>query len=232
MLSPRLRFTLPKALAAFAVTVLAAGSSLVFFVPVSASPVRVLEKEKTVVLPERPTPHETEGVHKPPPVPRPPVTKRSSAKPTNKALPRHRARHPRVRPSASPRPVPVATPTPTATPIPTSTPAPIPVNPAIRAQVILLINQQRAAVGAGQLASSSALSEQCQAWTAHMAATQNMVHSDLPSGGEIIAMGYNTAADVVQGWLDSPPHKAIMLDPRYTEIGSGFLNGYWTVQFG
>jgi uncharacterized protein YkwD len=51
-------------------------------------------------------------------------------------------------------------------------------------------------------------------------------------GGEIIASGPSTAEAVVDLWMNSPDHRQILLDDRYEIIGSGYVNGYWTVQFG
>jgi len=39
--------------------------------------------------------------------------------------------------------------------------------------------------------------------------------------GETIAYGQRTAAEVVAGWLESPPHRRILLDGRATESGIG-----------
>lgn len=61
--------------------------------------------------------------------------------------------------------------------------------------------------------------------------------------GENIAAGYRTAAEVVQGWINSPGHKANMLNPQYNEIGIGYYylandtgstnyRSYWTQVFG
>jgi uncharacterized protein YkwD len=37
--------------------------------------------------------------------------------------------------------------------------------------------------------------------------------------------GFDYAATMVQMWMDSPPHRAILLDPRLTRIGVGRANG-------
>jgi uncharacterized protein YkwD len=55
--------------------------------------------------------------------------------------------------------------------------------------------------------------------------------------GECIAAGFADAASVVNGWLGSTGHRAIMLSTGYTEIGSGFYQGgtwgtYWTTDYG
>jgi len=40
--------------------------------------------------------------------------------------------------------------------------------------------------------------------------------------GENIAAGYDTAAEVVSGWMDSPGHRANILNASYTSIGVGY----------
>lgn len=37
--------------------------------------------------------------------------------------------------------------------------------------------------------------------------------------GENLALGFDTAADTVQAWINSPSHKANLLNTRYSEIG-------------
>jgi len=65
-----------------------------------------------------------------------------------------------------------------------------------------------------------------------MASRDVLQHSSMTYGGEIIASGPTTAAAVVDLWMNSAPHREIMLSSRYTLAGSGYVNGYWTVQFG
>jgi uncharacterized protein YkwD len=58
--------------------------------------------------------------------------------------------------------------------------------------------------------------------------------------GENIAYGQESAQDVVAGWLASPGHCANIMNPAFTEMGSGFAAGvdgkkmriYWTQEFG
>ena len=55
--------------------------------------------------------------------------------------------------------------------------------------------------------------------------------------GENLAVGHSSPSVVVKQWLDSPGHRAIMLDPAYREIGIGFGTGgswgrYWTMLAG
>lgn len=56
-------------------------------------------------------------------------------------------------------------------------------------------------------------------------------------GGENIAYGYRTPRDVVAGWMNSPGHRANILNCRFVAIGVGLAydrNGrpYWTQMFG
>ncbi len=54
--------------------------------------------------------------------------------------------------------------------------------------------------------------------------------------GENIAMGYATPAAVVNAWMNSPGHRANILNPHFTEIGIGHASGggaiYWVQDFG
>lgn len=51
--------------------------------------------------------------------------------------------------------------------------------------------------------------------------------------GENIAKGYRTPEDVVEGWMNSPGHRANILNVNYTHIGVGFESkGFnWTQMF-
>lgn len=54
--------------------------------------------------------------------------------------------------------------------------------------------------------------------------------------GENIAAGKSTPEAVMNSWMNSPGHKANMLNSRFTHIGVGYANGgpyrhYWTQQF-
>jgi len=56
------------------------------------------------------------------------------------------------------------------------------------------------------------------------------------AGGENIAYGQRTPAEVMQAWMNSPGHRANIMSPIYTEIGVGAAkasNGtlYWTQMF-
>jgi len=56
------------------------------------------------------------------------------------------------------------------------------------------------------------------------------------SAGENIAYGQRTPTEVMNGWMNSPGHRANILSPSYTQIGVGLAktsNGvcYWTQMF-
>ena len=51
------------------------------------------------------------------------------------------------------------------------------------------------------------------------------------SAAENIAMGYRTAEAVVNAWMNSPSHRENILSTRYTSMGIGHTDGYWTQWF-
>ena len=53
------------------------------------------------------------------------------------------------------------------------------------------------------------------------------------SAGENIAKGQNTAAEVVQAWMNSEGHRANILSKNFTHIGVGYVKdgNYWTQMF-
>ena len=61
----------------------------------------------------------------------------------------------------------------------------------------------------------------------------------LAAGGENIAAGQRSPAQVVQGWMDSPGHCRNAMNPSFTETGLGHVEvrdgnfgHYWTQKFG
>lgn len=56
------------------------------------------------------------------------------------------------------------------------------------------------------------------------------------SAGENIAMGQRSAADVMNGWMNSPGHRGNILNANFTQIGVGYAvnsrgTPYWTQMF-
>lgn len=53
------------------------------------------------------------------------------------------------------------------------------------------------------------------------------------AAGENIAQGQRSPQEVVQAWMDSPGHRANILNGNFTHIGVGYVKSgnYWTQQF-
>ncbi|HSA48659.1 MAG TPA: CAP domain-containing protein [Yinghuangia sp.] len=123
----------------------------------------------------------------------------------------------------------------------------------LRTEVIALTNAERARHGLGPLTAEPRLTQAAQAHSADMAARDYFDHSS-PDGrqpadrvraagydysrvAENIAAGQTTPAEVVEGWMNSPGHRANILTPELTQIGIGLAHGgtyttYWTQVFG
>lgn len=122
---------------------------------------------------------------------------------------------------------------------------------AFEAETLKLINEARAKVGAPPIQSTPSLEQLARFHSSDMANSNKFSHDGsggenfgtridwgcdpYSRAGEIIGWNYQTPRDVVNGWLNSPPHKQIMLDAKFTHAGAGFAsneNGlYWTVDF-
>lgn len=123
----------------------------------------------------------------------------------------------------------------------------------LRTEVIALTNAERANYGLGPLTDEPHLTQAAQAHSDDMAARDYFDHSSLDGRqpadrvratgydyqrvAENIAAGQLTPAEVVQGWMNSPGHRANILTPELTQIGIGIAHGgsyriYWTQVFG
>jgi uncharacterized protein YkwD len=118
-------------------------------------------------------------------------------------------------------------------------------------RVLTLTNQFRAANGVAPLALNGLLAKSAQDYAVVMASVNVMSHTG-PDGsdpgsritaagyswstwGENIAEGYTTPEAVVNGWINSPEHRANMLNAAFHEIGVGYAMGtspYWVQDFG
>ena len=114
-------------------------------------------------------------------------------------------------------------------------------------QVVALVNQERAAYGLSPLTLSADLSDGARLKSQDMRDNRYFDHNSPTYGtpfemmgslgityraaAENIAMGYRTAKAVVDGWMNSPGHRANILSDKYTEIGVGHVDGYWTQWF-
>jgi uncharacterized protein YkwD len=125
-------------------------------------------------------------------------------------------------------------------------------------QVVDLVNQHRNPLGLAALHVSPTLTAS-SVWKArHMAYYGYLAHDDpappvarswsdridacgypiyVYGGGENAAAGYPSPASVMQGWLDSPGHRANIEEPSWRSIGSGAAVSsggtmYWALAFG
>ncbi|GGV09371.1 hypothetical protein GCM10010260_54600 [Streptomyces filipinensis] len=147
---------------------------------------------------------------------------------------------PTARQSTRPAPVPANTPQAASTPSDTVD------------QVVALVNKERATAGCGPLAEDPQLQRAAQAHSDDMAARHFFDHTN-PDGadpgqritaagyrwstyGENIAQGQQTAASVMNSWMNSPGHRANILNCSFKDIGVGVHRGtggpWWTQDFG
>ncbi|CAG7609229.1 CAP domain-containing protein [Actinacidiphila bryophytorum] len=186
--------------------------------------------------------------------------------PSLSATPSPSATTPTVRASAAPttaKPSASASPTPTRTvAVPTTpvrtpatrAPAPSPSSDkltATRAAILSLVNKERATAGCKPLTASSSLDGLAQAFSDDMAARGFFDHTDPDGhtpwdrakargisnlGGENIARGQADAEAVMTAWMNSPGHRANILNCDYTTLGVGIHFGtggpWWTQDFG
>lgn len=101
-------------------------------------------------------------------------------------------------------------------------------------------NTQRSANSVGLLSENAQLNAAAQAKANDMVARDYWSHQtpdgEQPwvfitnagyhylSAGENLAYGFMTSSSTVTGWMNSPPHKANLLSPTFTEVGFGIAN--------
>ncbi|MFF8873539.1 CAP domain-containing protein [Streptomyces massasporeus] len=119
------------------------------------------------------------------------------------------------------------------------------------AQVLSLVNEERAKVGCSPVAANSALTGLAQSYSEDMAARGFFDHTDPDGrtpwdraekagisnlGGENIARGQADAAAVMDAWMNSPGHRANILNCDFKTLGVGVELGsggpWWTQNFG
>ncbi len=120
-------------------------------------------------------------------------------------------------------------------------------------RVAVLINEERALVEAPPVSVDVRLVASARLHSEDMALHHFMGHdgsdgsafweriqaAGYPSpGGETVGAGHSSPEMIVDGWMNSPPHRAILLDARYTHVGIGyapsdwFYPHLWTANFG
>ncbi|MGW0333261.1 CAP domain-containing protein [Streptomyces sp. NPDC003011] len=173
----------------------------------------------------------------------------SPSTPTSSAPTKAPTKKPKATPSEKPR----TTPSRAATKAPQETSAPVTVSAETQAaaEVLRLVNEERAKAGCDAVSANSALSGLAEDFSDAMAAQGFFDHTD-PSGatpwdratkagitdlgGENIARGQADAAAVMAAWMDSPGHKANILNCDFKTLGVGVHFGsggpWWTQDFG
>ena len=118
--------------------------------------------------------------------------------------------------------------------------------------MLTLVNQQRAANGLKALSMDSALTKTATLKSQDMAKLGYFDHTSPTYGspfdmmkqfgityraaGENIAMGQTSPQQVMQDWMNSPGHRANILNSSFTKLGVGIAQNssgqyYWTQQF-
>lgn len=118
-------------------------------------------------------------------------------------------------------------------------------------EVLRLVNIERQKAGLSPFTLSSKLSNVARDKSKDMAHNNYFSHQSPTHGspfdmmkayginyrtaGENIAKGYNSAASVVNGWMNSPGHRANILNSSFNTLGVGYYNyngtAYWTQMF-
>jgi len=116
-------------------------------------------------------------------------------------------------------------------------------------EVITIVNQERAKAGLSPLTEDTSLS--AGALLRSQEIVTKFAH-ERPNGeqgyelafdagyntvGENIAYGYDSAASVMEAWMNSPGHRENIMNSGFTHIGVGCFRGsngqlYWTQLFG
>ncbi len=154
-------------------------------------------------------------------------------------------------PTATPKPTQAPTATPKPTQAPTATPKPSPTNnggqATIDEQILNLVNQERQKLGLKDLKLDSLLSKVATEKARDMDENNYFSHTSPTYGspfdmmasygvsyryaGENIASGYTSAEAVMKGWMNSPGHRANIVNANFTKLGVGKVNGQWVQMF-
>ncbi|MEU1179778.1 CAP domain-containing protein [Streptomyces sp. NPDC005820] len=158
---------------------------------------------------------------------------------------------PEVTPSEEPETAASKSKTATKAPQKSESPVTVSAEAQAAAEVLALVNEERAKVGCSALSANSALSELAEKFSDDMAARGFFDHTDPDGktpwdraekagisslGGENIARGQADAAAVMEAWMNSPGHKANILNCDFKTLGVGVHFGsggpWWTQDFG
>ncbi|UUZ85104.1 CAP domain-containing protein [Paenibacillus sp. P26] len=114
-------------------------------------------------------------------------------------------------------------------------------------QVLNLVNQERSKAGLSALTMNAKLSNVAMMKAKDMFNNHYFDHQSPTYGspfdmmnangisfsyaGENIAQGQTSPAEVMNQWMNSPGHRANILNQSYTQIGIAYYNGEWVQEF-
>ena len=121
-------------------------------------------------------------------------------------------------------------------------------------EVLELLNLERAQHDLSPVVANPQLTKAAEDFGCRMIAGKFFAHRDPESGdgpaeravkasyrfysvGENLAAGPSSASEVMKLWMESPPHRSIILDPTWREVGIAVRTGgehsiYWVQEFG
>lgn len=156
-----------------------------------------------------------------------------------------------TKPTPTAKPVATAKPTAVTAPAATATPAApvaaVSTKATFSKQIVALVNKERAAAGLSPVSGLDSLHKVASAKATDMRANNYFSHTSPTYGspfdmmaafgvtyraaGENIAMGQKTPEAVMTAWMNSPGHRANILNANFNYIGVGFDNYYWVQEF-
>jgi uncharacterized protein YkwD len=103
-------------------------------------------------------------------------------------------------------------------------------------RVVDLTNAERAQRGLRPLKVTLDLMNSARKWSGVQARQGRMYHSGWPGMGENVIYNYKSPEAQMKAWMNSPGHRANILNARYTQIGVGVVMSsrnepYGTQQF-
>lgn len=117
----------------------------------------------------------------------------------------------------------------------------------IRNEMLKMVNEERTKEGLPALKLYGGVNDTAQEKAIDMANNKKLDHYSEELGypnqqyynhnikvtdwGENIAQGQVSISDAMKSWMNSPGHRANILDGNFTHIGIGYYKGYWVQQF-
>lgn len=114
-------------------------------------------------------------------------------------------------------------------------------------QIVALVNKERAAAGLAPVGGLDSLNKVALTKATDMRTNNYFGHTSPTYGspfdmmksfgityraaGENIAQGQRTPEEVMKAWMNSPGHRANILNANFNYIGVGFDNNYWVQEF-